>query len=83
MCLGLCIGSVFHCLPPLPLQHGHAKANITGVDIFTGNKYMDVSPTSHTMSAPVGECLDDQVLAGGRLSHALCAPSSALTSHPH
>ena len=36
-------------------QHGHAKANITGVDIFTGNKYMDVSPTSHTMSAPVGE----------------------------
>ena len=34
-------------------KHGHAKANITGVDIFTGNKYMDVSPTSHTMSAPV------------------------------
>ena len=39
----------------LRLQHGHAKANITGVDIFTGNKYMDVSPTSHTMSAPVGK----------------------------
>ncbi len=30
-------------------KHGHAKANITGLDIFTGNKYQDMSPTSHTM----------------------------------
>merc|ERR1712157_128587 len=34
-------------------KHGHAKANITGLDIFTGKKYMDISPTSHNMTKPV------------------------------
>jgi len=34
-------------------KHGHAKANITGLDIFTGKKYQDISPTSHNMTAPV------------------------------
>eukprot|EP00511_Aplanochytrium_stocchinoi_P006870 CAMPEP_0204825406 /NCGR_PEP_ID=MMETSP1346-20131115/3300_1 /ASSEMBLY_ACC=CAM_ASM_000771 /TAXON_ID=215587 /ORGANISM="Aplanochytrium stocchinoi, Strain GSBS06" /LENGTH=163 /DNA_ID=CAMNT_0051953035 /DNA_START=41 /DNA_END=533 /DNA_ORIENTATION=+ len=34
-------------------KHGHAKANITGLDIFTGKKYQDISPTSHNMVAPV------------------------------
>lgn len=33
-------------------KHGHAKANITGVDIFTGKKYEEISPTSHNMEAP-------------------------------
>merc|ERR1719265_2423472 len=33
-------------------KHGHAKANITGLDIFTGNKKVDISPTSHNMVAP-------------------------------
>ena len=33
-------------------KHGHAKANITGVDIFTGKKAQDISPTSHNMAAP-------------------------------
>ena len=33
-------------------KHGHAKANITGLDIFTGKKYIDISPTSHNMVAP-------------------------------
>lgn len=33
-------------------KHGHAKANITGIDIFTGKKVMDISPTSHNMVAP-------------------------------
>ena len=33
-------------------KHGHAKANITGLDIFTNKKYMDISPTSHNMVAP-------------------------------
>jgi len=33
-------------------KHGHAKANITGVDIFTGRKCQDISPTSHNMAAP-------------------------------
>merc|ERR1712176_1089493 len=34
-------------------KHGHAKANITGLDIFTGKKYQDISPTSHNMTKPV------------------------------
>ncbi len=33
-------------------KHGHAKANITGLDIFTGQKKQDISPTSHNMVAP-------------------------------
>jgi translation initiation factor 5A len=34
-------------------KHGHAKCNFTAIDIFTGKKYEDISPTSHTMYAPV------------------------------
>jgi len=34
-------------------KHGHAKANITALDIFTNKKYEDVAPTSHNLAAPV------------------------------
>ena len=33
-------------------KHGHAKANFTALDIFTGKKYEDMSATSHTMYVP-------------------------------
>merc|ERR1739845_226903 len=33
-------------------KHGHAKASITGVDIFTGKKYEDSVPTSHNIDCP-------------------------------
>jgi len=33
-------------------KHGHAKANITAVDIFTDKKYEDSAPTSHNMDVP-------------------------------
>jgi translation initiation factor 5A len=33
-------------------KHGHAKANITGTDIFTGKKVQDICPSSHNMMAP-------------------------------
>lgn len=33
-------------------KHGHAKANIVGIDIFNGKKYEDVSPVSHSKDCP-------------------------------
>ena len=33
-------------------KHGHAKASITGIDIFNGKKYEDSVPTSHTVLVP-------------------------------
>lgn len=33
-------------------KHGHAKANITGLDVFTARKYVEICPTSHNMVAP-------------------------------
>jgi translation initiation factor 5A len=34
-------------------KHGHAKASITGIDIFSGKKYQDISPTSHNIMQPI------------------------------
>ena len=43
-------------------KHGHAKANITGLDIFTGAKKQDICPTSHNMTAPVVGSMDWSLL---------------------
>lgn len=33
-------------------KHGHAKANITAIDIFNNKKYTDVQPVSHSKDCP-------------------------------
>jgi translation initiation factor 5A len=36
-----------------PGKHGHAKGKITGTDIFTALKYIDISPMAHNMTKPI------------------------------
>jgi translation initiation factor 5A len=44
-------------------KHGHAKASITGVDIFNGKKMEDSLPTSHNVDIPIIKRNEWQVIA--------------------
>merc|ERR1712127_993247 len=43
-------------------KHGHAKAHIVALDIFTGKKYEDLCPTSHNLEVPFVTRTELQVL---------------------
>merc|ERR1712084_14768 len=44
-------------------KHGHAKVNITGIDIFTGRKLEDVVPASHGCEEPTLKRSEYQVIS--------------------
>merc|ERR1712176_1112418 len=44
-------------------KHGHAKAHIVALDIFTNKKLEDLCPTSHNMAQPVVVKTEMQVLS--------------------
>merc|ERR1712050_216074 len=43
-------------------KHGHAKAHIVALDIFTGKKYEDLCPISHNLRVPIVKNTEYQLL---------------------
>merc|ERR1719221_1394740 len=44
-------------------KHGHAKAHIVALDIFTSKKYEDLCPTSHNVEIPFVNLTSYQLLS--------------------
>eukprot|EP00475_Leptophrys_vorax_P044680 TRINITY_DN9045_c0_g1_i1.p1 TRINITY_DN9045_c0_g1~~TRINITY_DN9045_c0_g1_i1.p1 ORF type:complete len:256 (-),score=91.84 TRINITY_DN9045_c0_g1_i1:65-832(-) len=44
-------------------KHGHAKTKLTAVDVFTGKKYDEMAPSSHSVYVPIVKKSEWQVMA--------------------
>merc|ERR1712113_47665 len=49
-------------------KHGHAKAHIVALDIFTSKKYEDLCPTSHNVEVPFVKRTEYQCLSADATS---------------
>eukprot|EP00669_Euglena_mutabilis_P001714 TRINITY_DN122_c0_g1_i1.p2 TRINITY_DN122_c0_g1~~TRINITY_DN122_c0_g1_i1.p2 ORF type:complete len:111 (-),score=34.58 TRINITY_DN122_c0_g1_i1:298-609(-) len=51
-------------------KHGHAKANIVGIDIFTGKKLEEMCPTPTTSTCPTSSATSSSLWTSARTATA-------------